>query len=94
MQQDPAEQLRTSLAKLGYGSLESACPACFANQLALWCAQTVPKCGSFAAAVEGSLLPAITTITTGEPAVFLPSYAGACMLSPKSGLCPSGSSKP
>ena len=74
VQQDPAERLKTSLSALGYGSLEAACPECFQNQLALWCAQTVPKCGSFSAAVEGSLLPAITRITKVRSSPMRASY--------------------
>ena len=50
----------------GYSGLEKACPQCFQNQLAIWCAQTVPKCGSFSAAVEGAILPAIATVTQAQ----------------------------
>ena len=56
----------TQPSAAGYGDLEKACPQCFENQLALWCYQTVPKCGSFSAAVEGAVLPAMATVTQAQ----------------------------
>ena len=50
----------------GVGDLESACPTCFNNQRALWCAQTVPKCGSYSTTIENVLLPALSTVTKSE----------------------------
>ena len=33
---------------------------------AQWCAQTAPKCGSFEGAVQGAVLPAISTVLTAS----------------------------
>ena len=64
--EDPTASVRTQMESMGVGSLESACPTCFNNQRALWCAQTVPKCGSYASTVENVLLPALTQITRSQ----------------------------
>lgn len=40
-----------------------ACEACFENQKKLWCAQSVPKCGSFSSVVEVTILPAISKVS-------------------------------
>lgn len=63
VEEDPVDSVHNSLQSLGLAHLESACPACFANQRALWCAQTVPKCGSYSAYIEDMLLPAISKVT-------------------------------
>ena len=57
--EDPTASVKKSMEAKGLGSLESACPTCFNNQRALWCAQTVPKCGSYSATIEQVLLPAL-----------------------------------
>ncbi|KAK9829899.1 hypothetical protein WJX72_008541 [[Myrmecia] bisecta] len=63
---DPSADLRQALQDAGMADLESSCEACFDNQRQMWCAQTVPKCGSFAALVETAILPAIAQVVNAE----------------------------
>ncbi|EIE22807.1 hypothetical protein COCSUDRAFT_47705 [Coccomyxa subellipsoidea C-169] len=59
---DPTDDLAKAMKERGVGNLKDACEQCFENQRSFWCAQTVPKCGSFSASIERALLPAIAAI--------------------------------
>ena len=41
--EDPIAAVQRNMDAKGLGDLKDACPTCFNNQRALWCAQTVPK---------------------------------------------------
>lgn len=66
VEEDPMERVKTAMQAKGLAELEGACPVCFENQRALWCAQTVPKCGSYSANIENVLLPALSKVTTAQ----------------------------
>ncbi|KAK9813568.1 hypothetical protein WJX73_007727 [Symbiochloris irregularis] len=61
--EDPIAAVQRTMDAKGLGSLKNACPTCFNNQRALWCAQTVPKCGSYSTIIENTILPMITRVT-------------------------------
>eukprot|EP00884_Botryococcus_braunii_P013043 jgi/Botrbrau1/2173/Bobra.101_2s0013.2 len=63
---NPVIELRELMKKKGMEDLEASCEACFENQRKLWCAQLVPKCGSFSNVVEQTILPAISKMLTAE----------------------------
>ncbi|KAK9839741.1 hypothetical protein WJX84_000691, partial [Apatococcus fuscideae] len=63
---NPVEDVREALRRNGSAGLEEDCEQCFDNMRRLWCAQTAPKCGSFQGAVEGAVLPAISTVLTAS----------------------------
>ncbi|KAK9842362.1 hypothetical protein WJX81_008566 [Elliptochloris bilobata] len=60
--ENPTDTLKAAMMARGVEDLESACTECFDAQRRLWCSQTVPKCGSFGATVETTILPALTTM--------------------------------
>ncbi|DBB04962.1 hypothetical protein WJX82_002727 [Trebouxia sp. C0006] len=63
---DPGTELKQLLQARGLESLEASCPQCFENQQKLWCAQTVPVCGSYQENLVGLLLPAVAQAVSAE----------------------------
>ncbi|BDA45605.1 hypothetical protein COCOBI_07-3920 [Coccomyxa sp. Obi] len=66
VENDPTDDLVKTMRDRGVDNLRSACSSCFDNQRSFWCAQTVPKCGSFSTTIERALLPAIAAIDTAR----------------------------
>lgn len=64
--QDPAADMRQLLRSHGMQGLEASCPQCFANQQKLWCAQTIPACGSFQENILGHILPALAQAVSAQ----------------------------
>ncbi|CAL8470810.1 g10352 [Coccomyxa elongata] len=66
VENDPTDDLVKAMKDRGVDNLRSACSSCFDNQRSFWCAQTVPKCGSFSTTIERALFPAIAAIDTAR----------------------------
>jgi hypothetical protein len=64
--ENPEEETKKLLKDQHMDDLAAACPQCFENQRRMWCSQTVPKCGSYQANVEGQLLPSIQKVVSAE----------------------------
>lgn len=63
LQRSPVDMFKDTLDRQQLEQIQSGCPQCFSNLQAMWCAQTVPKCGSFDSIVAGSILPAMQKAT-------------------------------
>ncbi|KAL3161829.1 hypothetical protein ABBQ38_008919 [Trebouxia sp. C0009 RCD-2024] len=63
---DPGSELKQLLEARGLQGLQDSCPQCFQNQQKLWCAQTVPRCGSYQENLVGLLLPALAQAITAQ----------------------------
>lgn len=66
VENDPTDDLVKAMKERGVDNLRGACTSCFDNQRSFWCAQTVPKCGSFSTTIERALLPAIAAIDSAR----------------------------
>eukprot|EP00238_Polyblepharides_amylifera_P001042 CAMPEP_0196572558 /NCGR_PEP_ID=MMETSP1081-20130531/2590_1 /TAXON_ID=36882 /ORGANISM="Pyramimonas amylifera, Strain CCMP720" /LENGTH=460 /DNA_ID=CAMNT_0041889917 /DNA_START=38 /DNA_END=1420 /DNA_ORIENTATION=- len=60
MDENPIQNLRNEMTQRG----DKPCNSCLNNQQLMWCAQAVPKCGSFQKHVELALLPTLTQLAT------------------------------
>lgn len=63
LQGSPVDAFKATLDRQQLDDIQSGCPRCFSNLQAMWCAQTVPKCGSFDSVVAGAILPAMQKAT-------------------------------
>ena len=63
IQFNPVRDIKTALEAAKEQDEEDKCPECFDNQLKWFCSAVVPKCGTFRASIETTVLPALTKVT-------------------------------
>lgn len=59
MRQTPVDKFKADLQARGLKDLEKYCPQCLDNLHKLWCAQALPKCGTFDALLDATMFPAL-----------------------------------